>query len=55
MNQTPAFEEAVKTMANIRAAAAAGDEEAVRLLKMADANSPAFVLADISKYRPQRG
>ena len=54
MNQTPAFEEAVKTMANIRAAAEAGDEEAVILLKMANANSPAFVLADISKYRPER-
>ncbi len=55
MNQTAAFEEAVKTMANIREAAAEGDEEAIRLIALADANHPSFVLADISKYRPSCG
>ena len=55
MNQTAAFEEAVKTMDNIRAAAKEGDEEAKILLEMADKLQPGFLLADLSKYRPKRG
>ena len=51
MNQTAAFEEAVRVMNNLRAAAEAGDKEAQELLAMADANHPGFVLADLSKYR----
>ena len=54
MNQTAAFEEAVKTMENLRAAAKGGDAEAARLLALADAAHPSFVMADLSKYRPAR-
>ena len=55
MDQRKAFEEAVRTMENIRRAAANGDPEAQRLLALAAANRPAFALADLRKYRPERG
>ena len=54
MNQTAAFEEAVRVMRNLRAAAAEGDADAVMLLALADANQPAFVFADLSKWRQSR-
>lgn len=54
MNQTAQFEEAVATMNNLRAAAKAGDEIAIHLVALADANQPAFALADLSAYRPKR-
>lgn len=53
MNQTAAFEDARKTVQNIREAAAAGDKEAQELLKLFDGCSPAAVFVDISKYRPK--
>ena len=55
MDQSAAFKEAVQTIANLREAAAAGDEEAQRLLALADAAHPSFVMADLRKYRPERG
>ena len=55
MDQRKSFEEAVQTMENIRRAAADGDTEAQRLLALAAANSHAFVLADLRKYRPEHG
>lgn len=41
-------------MNNLRAAAKAGDEIAIHLVALADANQPAFALADLSAYRPKR-
>lgn len=53
MNQTAAFEEAVKTMENMRKAAEEGDAEAKSLLALFDASNPAAALVDISRFRPK--
>ncbi len=43
VNQTASFEKAKKMLAEIRAAAKAGDKYAIELLALYDSNSPAAV------------
>jgi hypothetical protein len=53
VDKTKQFEKACKTMENIRQAAKAGDKEAQQLLEFSEKLPAAFLMADLSKYRPK--